>query len=216
MSFPQNVNTKAGIDKRLFAGLFFSFILATIIGTLLHELGHFAVAKYFGYDAHISYDRTSWRLINEPGVNISQHRLLMIAGGPMQTILTGTIGMVLLLINYRSFATAHRLSYWQWIQVFFSLFWLRQIANGLFWLAGYLINGRFSSRMDEIRLAERLQLPAWLFVVTTGIAGMIVLIVVLKWFIPKNQLTSFIAAGLMGSITGYPLWFELIGKYILP
>ncbi|WP_458626258.1 hypothetical protein [Winogradskyella sp. PC D3.3] len=32
-----------------------SFILFTIIGTITHEFGHIAVAKYFGYDTTLSY-----------------------------------------------------------------------------------------------------------------------------------------------------------------
>lgn len=33
----------------------FTFILFTVIGTLSHEYGHIAVAKYFGYDTTLSY-----------------------------------------------------------------------------------------------------------------------------------------------------------------
>ncbi|MBU2929936.1 hypothetical protein [Winogradskyella psychrotolerans] len=37
-----------------------SFILFTIIGTITHEFGHIAIAKYFGYDTTISYGSMSY------------------------------------------------------------------------------------------------------------------------------------------------------------
>lgn len=40
--------------------IFCSFILFTIIGTLSHELGHIAVAKYLGYDTILDYGSMSW------------------------------------------------------------------------------------------------------------------------------------------------------------
>ena len=42
-------------DKGLFIKLFFAFIIVTIIGTLTHQLGHYLMAKYFGYSAKINY-----------------------------------------------------------------------------------------------------------------------------------------------------------------
>lgn len=35
--------------------IIFSFILVTVIGTISHEFGHIAVAKYFGYDTTLDY-----------------------------------------------------------------------------------------------------------------------------------------------------------------
>ncbi|MDQ7916768.1 hypothetical protein RBU60_04220 [Mesonia sp. MT50] len=39
----------------LFARFIIVFILFTVIGTLSHEFGHIAVAKYFGYETELSY-----------------------------------------------------------------------------------------------------------------------------------------------------------------
>ena len=44
----------------LFVKLFIAFIAATIIGTITHELGHYLVAKSFGYPASINYASTHW------------------------------------------------------------------------------------------------------------------------------------------------------------
>lgn len=47
-------------DKKLFFYLIVGFIITTIIGTVSHEFGHFAVAEYLGYDAKISYAYTNY------------------------------------------------------------------------------------------------------------------------------------------------------------
>src|SRR5690606_33486167 len=39
---------------------FLSFVLVTIIGTQLHELGHIAVAKMLGYDTELHYDSMNY------------------------------------------------------------------------------------------------------------------------------------------------------------
>jgi len=40
--------------------VFSVFILFTVIGTLSHELGHIAVAKYLGYDSMLDFGSISW------------------------------------------------------------------------------------------------------------------------------------------------------------
>ncbi|WP_312075913.1 hypothetical protein [Chryseobacterium sp.] len=45
-------------DFKLFLILAFTFIIMTVVGTLTHEMGHYAVAKYFGYNARIDYQST--------------------------------------------------------------------------------------------------------------------------------------------------------------
>lgn len=43
-----------------FLYLTLSFILATIVGTLTHEGGHIAVAKYYGYETTLHYGSMHW------------------------------------------------------------------------------------------------------------------------------------------------------------
>ena len=47
-------------DIKLFAFLAVAFIISTISGTLSHEYGHYAVAKYLGYSSKVSYGYTNW------------------------------------------------------------------------------------------------------------------------------------------------------------
>lgn len=209
---PERIN----MDKKLFIGLFLSFIAATIIGTLSHELGHYIVAKYQGYDARINYGATFWSSPDPNNPIIPSSPIAMTLGGPVQTILTGTIGLLLLFIYRKNFRSADKLSYGQWLIIFLSLFWLRQTANFCTWLGGYFINGTFSSRGDEIRIANYFELPAWTVISITAIIGAFILAVITFKFIPTRQRTTFLTAGLLGGIAGFYLWLIQFGKYIMP
>src|ERR1044071_4279808 len=101
------------INKRLFFYLTPGFIAATIIGTQLHELGHYAVIKLFGYEPILHYSSTSltdksWEAIDETDY------FWFTLGGPAQTILTGLTGLILLLVYRRSFSGATHFSFKQW------------------------------------------------------------------------------------------------------
>jgi len=104
-------------DLKLFLILTFTFILMTVVGTLSHELGHYAVAEYLGYDARIDYqsmhtdnnlkrkylDSTYQKYSCEIKSNLNfpekekfeikrrkyrSDRIKILAGGPLQTMIT--------------------------------------------------------------------------------------------------------------------------------
>lgn len=204
------------MDKKLFTGLFFSFIAATIIGTLSHELGHYIVAKSQGYDARINYGATFWSSPDPNHPIIPSSPIAMTLGGPIQTMFTGAIGLVLLYSYRKKFYHADKLSHGQWSIIFLSLFWLRQTANFCTWLGGYFLNGNFSSRSDEIRIANYFDLPNWTVISITAIIGAFVLAIITFKFIPPRQRTTFLTAGLTGGIAGFYLWLIQFGKYIMP
>ncbi|HXD93697.1 MAG TPA: hypothetical protein VNX01_10815 [Bacteroidia bacterium] len=202
--------------KRLFIGLFLAFIVATIIGTISHELGHYFVAKLFGYKAEINYAYTYWTPDNPDEIVPLDNVFFITLGGPMQSMLTGTMGLILLYIFRNLFDIMHRLTFGQWTIIFLSLFWLRPTANLFTWIVGYILTGQFSSNGDEVELAKYLQLPNWTILTLTAIIGIIVLTVIVFKFIPTKQRMTFLISGLTGGITGYFLWLMLLGKYIMP
>jgi hypothetical protein len=204
------------IHWRLFLYLCLGFIAATIIGTLSHEFGHFLAARSMGFDARINY-AMAW-LTDQGSDRIMTDRedFLFILGGPLQTLLTGTTGLVLLVLFRRSFFAAERLSFSQWLVVFLSLFWLRQVANLVGWLACYLKTGQFRCRADEIKLSEALHLPLWFLLVVTAIIGAIISVIVIFKFIPLRQRFTFILSGLVGGIVGFALWMGVLGEIIMP
>jgi len=191
----------------------FSFIIATAVGTLSHEYGHYIVARSLGYKASIHYAYTDIDDTEFPG---SINSLWISVGGPLQTLLTGTIGLILLIAYKKSFKARQELILGQWALVFITLFWLRQAINLIIWLVSYLFIKRFSFGGDEIRIALKLGLPFWSLAITTGITGMIILYIVIFKFIPKQQRLTFVLSGIVGGMAGYILWLYLLGPALLP
>lgn len=201
---------------RLLSGLIIAFMVTIIIGTVSHEAGHYITAKALGYHARINYMSTTDITPSEGRLADPKERILITLGGPAQTLLTGTIGLILLYTSRRSFQSVSKLNLRQWIIVFISLFWLRQTANFVVWISGYFIKGQFSTRGDEIKLARYFNLPDATIISVSAFVGAIVLLIVLFKFIPITQRVTFIFSGLLGGIAGYLIWFGVLGKLILP
>lgn len=203
---------KFSCDNRLFFYLIAGFIIFTVIGTLTHELGHYIVAKYLGYEARINY---ASNILITP-VQSLYHDFWITLGGPVSTIVIGTIGVISLLIFSKRYSSSNQLTFFQWLLIFFSLFWLRQSTNFIVWIGDYVINGKLSKMSDEIYIAKLLEIPLGVISVFTAILGIVVLCVVLLKFIPKNQRQTFMLAGLVGGIAGYVLWLKIIGVILIP
>lgn len=232
-------------DINLFLFLSLVFILSTIVGTISHEFGHFTVAKYLGYSSTISYGYTNWddsksrpfmdsissKYSNELEANLDfsgkkefdlirekqmKDAFWITLAGPIQTMLTGTIGFLLLLTQRRKILETKSINFYQWLCIFLSLFWLRQLANLVTWLIGYFFNGKFSVDGDEVELALSLRLPKETLVVSTGIIGLAILIFIIFKIIPINKRITFISAAIFAGILGYLFWLVWVGPIIMP
>ena len=137
-------------------------------------------------------------------------------GGPIQTMLTGTIGFLLLLNQRRKFIETKNIKLYQWVCIFLSLFWLRQFANLVTWTIGYFINGKFSSNGDEVGLALSLKVPKGTIAISTALIGLAVLTFVIFKIIPIDKRITFISAGLFGGIFGYLFWLVWVGPILMP
>lgn len=206
----------AKIEFKLFIYLIIIFIIITVIGTVFHEFGHYLAAKLLGIDSKIYYGYTSF-IHNENYRHLSKiDRIIILCGGPIQTIFTGTLGLVLLFIFKKEIFKFEKLSFKYWIFIFLSLFWLRQTANFFMWIIGYLLTGRFSKKGDEIRLANLLDIPIWSIILPTAILGITVALITVFIFIPLKQRFTFIISGLIGGVLGYIIWLEFLGKILMP
>ena len=194
-------------DKKLFTYLSLTFILMTVIGTVSHEYGHYLSAKILGFNSRVNYGMTIIEG-NQNNLISPKERFIITLGGPLQTILTGTLGVALLYLSRKSFYQIEKLSLLQWCYIFTSLFWLRQVSNMFTWVLFYFINGKFGVRGDEVKMARYLELPKWSFVLTTALIGVFVLWTVVFKFIPKKNRITFIISGLVGGVSGYILWLE--------
>lgn len=204
------------VEKRLFFYLVIGFMVATVIGTLSHEGGHYLVARSLGFDASVNYRSTTYPANDVNSIKTKNERFLITLGGPVQTILTGTIGLLLLFYRRNSFGSRTYLYFRQWVLIFLSLFWLRQMAIFLAWIANLLLAGEPSADLDEIKISRYLLFPDYAIVSLTGITGIAVLSMIVFRFIPRTQRLSFIFSGIGGGVAGYFLWFEWLGKIIMP
>ncbi|RRA95777.1 hypothetical protein [Paenimyroides viscosum] len=205
------------IDFKLLFSLIITFVLFTIIGTVSHETGHYLVAKIVGLDAIVHYGSTSIIIPDDFDDIITKSELLLVTlGGPLQTIFTGTLGLLLLLYNRKKIISLKKLKIIHWFYIFLSLFWLRQTFNFITLITKYFIKGRYSKQMDEIKLARNLDIHDFSILIPTAFIGLLVAFYIIFKYIPYNQRFTFILSGLIGGILGFYFWLILFGKFILP
>ncbi|OEK05988.1 hypothetical protein BFP71_07585 [Roseivirga misakiensis] len=230
---------------KLSVHLIVAFVAFTVIGTLSHELGHMAIAKALGYSttlhyASINYDYSeSNSRINEiysqyhdeikEGIDFPlkeeyeslfkkqrSNGLLVSLGGPLQTCLTGLIGILLLI--YQRKKNPNRFNRWNWLGVFLALFWLREIFNLTISAASKLLNPKSLSFFggDELFIAYYLNLWEGSVALFLGIIGLIISLLVIFKYLPVQFRPTFIFSGLIGGGLGYYLWIYQVGPLILP
>jgi len=146
----------------------------------------------------------------------SNENLLITIGGPLQTTLTGTIGL-LILIWRRKFIYKNGLKILDWFSVFLSLFWLREIFNLLTSIGGELIspNGTWFGG-DELYISRGLNLWSGTIPLILATFGTVIAIYIVFRIIPKKIRLTFILSGFIGGIVGLILWMNIIGPKILP
>jgi hypothetical protein len=192
----------AVFDRRLFLFLTLGFFIAAIVGTQSHEFGHYLVARVLGYPAtmHIGYTHGE-----DPGTLPAAlgglNNLLITMGGPAQTVLTGTIGLWLILLNRASFEKAKRLALGQWVLVFLALFWMRQTFNLAMGLMGFH-PGHEHGHGDEMVISHMLDLPGRSLDILGGLLGVGVAYLVIFKYIPLKQRLTFLVSGLIGGAAG--------------
>lgn len=208
-----------------------TFILFTAIGTVTHECGHLVAARALGYDATIhyastSYGRSSGEVANfakasrdayDQGVSKSKSdQLLIVAGGPLQTMLTGIIGLTILLWRKRS-RSGNRLTRFDWFAVFLALFWLREVFNLTMSVSSGIIasSGSYFSG-DEKKISVLLGLWEGTMSCSLGAIGLMVALYIICAVIPARLRLTFILSGVVGGVVGYVLWMEVVGPVVLP
>lgn len=221
-----------------------TFIVFTVVGTISHEYGHIVVAKYLGYETELHYgsmnfDNNLQNQINEiyfrnetsilnkkPFLEKELYeklilksfynRLAINIGGPVQTIVTGTIGFILLLFR-REKILENGMKILDWLYVFLSLFWLREVCNLTMSLASAILIGKknyFGG--DERKIAIMLEIPQGSIAIPLAIIGLCIALFVIFRIIPKEQRLLFISSGFLGGITGFILWLRILGPIVIP
>lgn len=137
-------------------------------------------------------------------------------GGPLQTILTGIIGLTILFLRRESIQTKG-LKIVDWLAVFLGLFWLREVFNLLHSIVANLIspNGNWFAG-DEFYLSQDLHLWSGTIPILLGALGLLVSVYIVFKIVPNNIRLTFILSGLIGGISGFILWMNVIGPMVLP
>lgn len=233
------------IDIKRLLILSFTFILFTAIGTVSHEYGHIIIAESLGYDTTLHYGSMNYNNShlsdelyeiynnNKTEINngadfdkkaeyknliekLTTDDFLITLGGPLQSTITGTIGLLILLWR-RKKIRFNRLKSNDWLAVFFSLFWLREVFNLVMFVGNEIMspNGNYFGG-DEKIISEFLKLGSGTFSIILGIIGFAVSLIVILRFVPNRLRLTFILSGLIGGILGYILWMNILGPKLLP
>jgi hypothetical protein len=204
---------------------FLGFVLFTIIGTLSHEAGHYAIAKkylknptlHYGYVSHGDEWKDDYKITEsepyseETLTELNKRYLLLTLGGPLQTILTGSMGLFILLLRRK------KVFDWKnWVAVFLAYFWAREVYMFLFLGFDWMVKGSIPNAGDEVRIANYLNLPPFSIAAILGAIGIILLIYVTFKIIPLKDRLTFIISGLMGSIVGFIFWLGFAGPLLMP
>ena len=218
------------------------FILLTVLGTIMHEIGHIIPAKILGYQTTLHYGSMGWHGNYEKYSNTllreysnftdvpknkleelstlkerrDKDKLWISLGGPIQTMGTGIIGLFILFIR-RNKLRSVPFGLVNWVAVFLSLFWSRQVFNLMIGITGNMLNSNNSMfGGDEAAISLLLNLPKGLIGIITGVIGVIICVIVVFKIIPKEDQMKFIISGILGSAIGYTIWFHGLGPIILP
>jgi hypothetical protein len=235
---------KTTFNTQYFIILTLAFIVFTAIGTVSHEYGHILVAKYFGYETSLHYGSMNYNSdLNEELVEIhiqnktaiendeyfdkkneykigikklQSNGLWITIGGPLQTILTGLIGLTILFIR-KSQIRAIGLNIIDWLAIFLSLFWLREVFNLVTSVGSEIISpvGSYFGG-DEKIISLGLNLWEGTIPIILGLFGILISLFIIFKIIPNRLRLTFILSGLIGGITGFILWMDIIGPKILP
>lgn len=231
-------------NLKLFSYLVLGFVLCTIVGTVSHEGGHYIVAKSQGFNPKLHYQSVSYGKDSSADtmeVYYEKHREKVIAkeesaektkfwswfykreemyfydtlGGPLQTMLTGMIGFIILFFRRKQIFIRGYLTLLEWAAVLLSYFWSREVFNFIFSIDD-TFSDRKHFRSDEPRLSQYLNLPPWAFGMITCVIGGIILLWVTFRVIPVQQRLTFLVSGLIGSTIGWMVWMDWLGPILLP
>jgi hypothetical protein len=80
----------------------------------------------------------------------------------------------------------------------------------------FIKTGNFKFKSDEIKLTQYLNFPPFTLTLVSAFISLVVFVYVIRTYVPKFLQLTFVAASLIGGISGYVLWLHGFGKYILP
>lgn len=209
-------------------------LFTTITGTLVHELGHYMIAKMLNYNARVNYSSTDITSLNpifkemsdkyrnkklDPDDDIiikeiTEDYFWIVISGPIITILFGCVGFVMLYFNKQEENSI--LNLYNLIGVSFALHWLRFPINFAITTYSLVFWGKNTSS-DESKIALSYLFVDPLYVtIPLAIIGLAVLYYVFYRFYKQQLLNMFILTLIFAGFTSSILWFYILGPILLP
>lgn len=185
------------------------FVPMGALGTMLHELGHWAVAEALGCPATLHY---GWTHLECAPLSESASTLVTL-GGPVQTMVTGTLGLGLLWrLRGQAWGGRHL------VALLMALFWSREVFNAAAYVVfrvGGMVPAERLVQGDELKLGLALGGPPELVLAVTGLVGALaVLWVALE--VRRSERVPLVVGGGVGSLLGFALWMQIVGPVLLP
>ncbi|MFW9782571.1 MAG: hypothetical protein ACFFFB_09850 [Candidatus Heimdallarchaeota archaeon] len=198
-------------NLKLFFIYFGIFFVVLIIGTIIHELGHYIVAVIFGVPAQISYAYTTYF-----GFLTGEQRFWFILGGPLISWLVSIIGITFIFIKYRFIQKEKTkpIGIGHSISIVATSFSIRFIFNAGWYLVNTTILG-VPCNTDETQIATYLGINPDILMYGSGMIALVLIIIAL-YYIPRFQRYIVLFAGIIGGVLGYLFWNYWIGPIILP
>ena len=188
------------------------FLPAVAVGTIAHELGHWVVARLGGCAPVLHF---AWVTPSCPPGLQPALRHLGVAGGPVSSMLTGTLGMVLL---HRWRVHSSTLDVAGMVYTVLALFWARPLFNLLVQL---LSVGLGLATMDDLRHSDeaRLSLYLGLPALSLGLVSAALALGVCVWTarcVPVRTRSSWFIGAAIGALSGFVIWMTALGPLVLP
>lgn len=209
---------RAKVQIRAFLFFVLAFMICAVVGTVSHEYGHIVVAELLGYETELHYGSMDYVSDRETSFfEKAEHDGFAITlGGPVQTMLTGSIGLMILFFRKEAIKVSG-LGMYDWVGVFLSLFWLREVFNGAVGIGLGLLSGSgiyFGG--DEAEISAALGLSQGALPLILGLAGLTISLYVIFRVVPSQMRNAFIGAGFIGATGGFILWMFIVGPVVLP
>lgn len=187
------------------------FLIVPIVGTLLHEFGHYIVAISTGHQARIAYAFTSSDIHSYAEPELVFYYIL---AGPIATWIQCAIPFVIMIIYYNKerrevIAEMGDLPPLYILLIGFTAFSGRFVSNA----AGYMFT--HSTSLDEARIADWLGIYPDIIIYPFAFIAWTMLLISL-YLIPKNFRFSFTLAAIIGAALGYFVWYYFLGELLLP
>jgi hypothetical protein len=193
---------------RAFGVALLAFVPMAAIGTVVHELGHFAAGLALGSAPRLHYGSVSYA-----GSATDAGSVALTAAGPLSNVAVGTVGAALLWRRRRE-RRDEPLDARDGVLFALALFWSRQVAIALAALVGVPIDGG-SNPSDEVKLAAAASLPEATVALASGALGLAACLLAIALLPRRTRLATATGAAL-GSLAGFPLWHAWLGPLLLP